>query len=119
MLDEKGEIVAPNEFIPAAERYGLITQIDCWVIETFFYNYHNLSGKNFISKGLYTINISGESIGNNGFIRFLIEQFSRSQIPPQTICFEIRETAAIANFEQARYFMSELKKMGCGFALDD
>ena len=52
-------------------------------------------------------------------MRFLIEQFSRYQIPPQTICFEIRETAAIANFEQARYFMSELKKIGCCFALDD
>ena len=68
---------------------------------------------------MYTLNISGASIGNNGFMRFLIEQFSRYQIPQQTICFEITETAAIANFEQARYFMSELKKIGCCFALDD
>jgi EAL domain-containing protein (putative c-di-GMP-specific phosphodiesterase class I) len=68
---------------------------------------------------LYTINISGDSIGNTGFTRFLIEQFSGYKIPPQTICFEIRETAAIANFEQAKYFMSELKKIGCCFALDD
>jgi len=52
-------------------------------------------------------------------MRFLIEQFYRYQIPPQTICFEITETAAIANFEQARYFISELKKIGCCFALDD
>jgi EAL domain-containing protein (putative c-di-GMP-specific phosphodiesterase class I) len=100
MLDEKGEIVAPNEFIPAAERYGSITKIHCWLIETFFSIYHNLSEKN-ISKGLYTLNISSDSIGNNGFMRFLIEQFDRYQIPPQTICFEITETAAIANFEQA------------------
>lgn len=50
MLDEKGEIMAPNEFIPAAERYGLITKIDCSVIETFFSNYHNLSGKNLLVK---------------------------------------------------------------------
>ena len=119
MLDENGEILAPNEFIPAAERYGLITQIDCWLIETLFSNYHNLSGQQFSSKGLYTINISGDSIGNYGFMRFLIEQFCRYQIPPQTICFEITETAALANFEQARYFMSELKKIGCCFALDD
>jgi EAL domain-containing protein (putative c-di-GMP-specific phosphodiesterase class I) len=68
---------------------------------------------------LNTLNISGDSIGNNGFMRFLIEQFYRYQIPPQTICFEITETAAIANFERARYFMSELKKIGCCFALDD
>jgi len=72
-----------------------------------------------MSKILYTINISGDSIGNNGFIMFLIEQFSRYQIPPQTICFEIRETAAIAKFEQARYFRSEFKKIGCCFALED
>ena len=50
---------------------------------------------------------------------FLIEQFSRYQITPQTICFEITETAAIANLEPARYFMSKLKKIGCCFALDD
>ena len=52
-------------------------------------------------------------------MRFLIEQFSRYQIPPQTICLEITETAALANFDRARYFMSELKKIGCCFALDD
>ena len=50
MLDEKGEIVAPNEFILAAERYGSIANIDCWLIETFFGNYQNLSGKNLLVK---------------------------------------------------------------------
>ncbi|MEG5175352.1 EAL domain-containing protein [Microcoleus sp. B3-D7] len=119
MLDENGKIVSPNEFIPAAERYGLITEIDCWVIETFFSNYHKLPEKDVLSKGLYTINLSGASISNNQFLRFLIAQFSRYQVPPKSIGFEITETAAIANFEQARYFMSELKKIGCCFALDD
>ncbi|MBD1810832.1 EAL domain-containing protein [Microcoleus sp. FACHB-DQ6] len=119
MLDEDGKIVSPNEFIPAAERYGLITEIDCWVIETFFSNYHKLPDKDVLSQGLYTINLSGASISNNQFLRLLIEQFSRYQVPPQAIGFEITETAAIANFEQARYFMTELKKIGCCFALDD
>ena len=119
MLDENGKIVSPNEFIPAAERYGLITEIDCWVIEKFFSNYHKLPEKDVLSQGLYTINLSGASISNNQFLRFLIEQFFRYKVPPQTIGFEITETAAIANFEQARYFMSELKKIGCCFALDD
>ena len=119
MMDENGKIVSPNQFIPAAERYGLITEIDCWVIENFFSNYHKLPEKDVLSQGLYTINLSGASISNNQFLRFLIEQFSRYQVPPQTIGFEITETAAIANFEQARYFMSELKKIGCCFALDD
>ncbi|MEG3931040.1 EAL domain-containing protein [Microcoleus sp. T3_B1] len=119
MLDENGKIVSPAQFIPAAERYGLITEIDCWVIEKFFSNYHKLPEKDALSQGLYTINLSGASISNNQFMRFLIEQFSRYQVPPQTIGFEITETAAIANFEQARYFMGELKKIGCCFALDD
>jgi len=119
MMDENGKIVSPNQFIPAAERYGLITEIDCWVIENFFSNYHKLPEKDVLSQGLYTINLSGASISNNQFLRFLIEQFYRYQVPPQTIGFEITETAAIANFEQARYFMSELKKIGCCFALDD
>ena len=91
MLDEKGEIVAPNEFIPAAERYGLITPIDCWLIETFFSNYHKLSGKQFITKGLYTLNISGDSIGNNGFMRFLMEQFYRYQIPHKPFVLKSRK----------------------------
>ncbi|MEG4232272.1 EAL domain-containing protein [Microcoleus sp. Pol11C3] len=119
MMDENGKIVSPAQFIPAAERYGLITEIDCWVIETFFSNYHKLPEKDVLSQGLYTINLSGASISNNQFLRFLIEQFYRYKVPPQTIGFEITETAAIANFEQARYFMSELKKIGCCFALDD
>lgn len=119
MLDENGELVSPNAFIPAAERYGLITEIDCWVIETFFSNHRKLSGQALLANGLYTINLSGASIGNNQFMLFLIEQFPRYQIRPQTICFEITETAAIANFDQARNFINELKKLGCRFALDD
>ena len=90
MLDGNGEIVAPNEFIPA-ERYGLITKIDCWLIETFFSIYHKLSGQKIISKGLYTLNISGDSIGNNGFIRFLIEQFSRYKIPRKPFVLKSRK----------------------------
>ncbi|MGB8687874.1 MAG: EAL domain-containing protein [Microcoleus sp.] len=119
MLDENGELVSPNDFIPAAERYGLITDIDCWVIETFFSNYQKLSGQQFLSEGLYTINLSGASICNNRFLSFLIEQFPRYKVPPHTICFEITETAAIANFDEARHFISALKKIGCRFALDD
>ena len=119
MLDENGELVSPNDFIPAAERYGLITDIDCWVIETFFSNYKKLSGQQVLSEGLYTINLSGASICNNRFMSFLIEQFPRYKVPPQTICFEITETAAITNFDQARHFISALKKIGCRFALDD
>ncbi|OYQ66571.1 histidine kinase [Pseudanabaena sp. SR411] len=119
MLDENGEILSPNTFIPSAERYGLITEIDRWVVETFFSNYHKLSNQQGLADSWYTINLSGTSIGSEQFLKFLIEQFPRHQVPPQNICFEITETAAIANFDQARYFISEIKKLGCRFALDD
>ncbi len=119
MVDENGELIAPHKFIPAAERYGLITEIDRWVINTFFANYQNIAGPQALQETLYTINLSGSSISNNQFLNFLIDQFPRYQISPHLVCFEITETAAIANFDQARYFINELKKIGCRFALDD
>jgi len=120
MFDEKGKLIAPNEFIPAAERYGLITEIDRWVIKTFFLNYHRICQQQQVSTDrLYAINISGASIGNNRFLSFLIEQFSLYQVPPHSICFEITETAAVAHFDDAQYFMSTLRQIGCRFALDD
>ncbi len=119
MFDEDGESVAPSNFIPSAERYGLITELDRWVIKTFFTNYQSICKYQVSTDGLYTINISGASIGNNQFLNFLIEQFSRYQIPAQNICFEITETAAIANFDQALYFISVFKEIGCSFALND
>ena len=119
MFDERKELVYPNEFIPAAERYGLITEIDRWVIKTFFSNYHRICKQRASIDGLYTINISGASISNSQFLNFLIEQFSLYQVPPHNICFEITETATIANFDDAQYFMRALKQIGCQFALDD
>jgi diguanylate cyclase (GGDEF)-like protein len=119
MLGEKGEIFCPNRFIPAAERYGLITEIDRWVVTAFFSNYHNLANQQVVTETFYAINLSGASICNNRFLSFLIEQFSLYPVPPQNICFEITETAVITNFDQARHFISALKKLGCRFALDD
>ncbi|MEI6065359.1 MAG: diguanylate cyclase, partial [Pseudanabaena sp. ELA748] len=106
MMGENGEIFGPNQFIPAAERYGLITEIDRWVITHFFSNYHNLAKQQV--ETFYAINLSGASICNNRFLSFLIEQFSLYPVPPQNICFEITETAVITNFDQARHFISAL-----------
>ena len=119
MFDEKEELIGPNEFIPAAERYGLITEIDRWVIKNFFSNYQRICQKKISTDTLYTINISGASVSNNKFLKFLIKQFSLYQVPPHNICFEITETSAIVNFDDAQYFISTLKQIGCQFALDD
>jgi diguanylate cyclase (GGDEF)-like protein/PAS domain S-box-containing protein len=120
LVSETGEIVPPMAFIPAAERYGLMPAIDRWVINRFFASYAMLhpdpqSPHDF----LYTINLSGASLSDDRFLEFLREQFEHYAVPPQVICFEITETAAIANLARAVQLIGELKQMGCCFALDD
>jgi len=130
MLDETGEIVSPASFMPAAERYNLMPAIDRWVIRTLFSTLANSglkignaksNGKAQISKpeSLYAINLSGASINDDEFIKFLQTQFAFYRVPPQSICFEITETVAIANLSKAVLFIQELKKLGCYFSLDD
>ncbi|MGB3237071.1 MAG: EAL domain-containing protein [Geitlerinemataceae cyanobacterium] len=123
LVDEDGQIVLPGAFLPAAERYDLIGEIDRWVIEKFFEIYQTSSQKlldySRSSEPLYAINLSGASISNDRFLNFLQEQFLQYNIAPQTICFEITETTAISNLTQAIQFIRSLKKLGCHFALDD
>ena len=120
LVDEQGKLVSPMAFIPAAERYDLMPAIDRWVIHTFLTGYeHYLREHGDRPDGLYTINLSGASVNNPQFCNFLVEQLRQSQIPPQKICFEITETTALSNLEQAANLIHSLKKLGCRFALDD
>ena len=124
MIDENGELVLPGSFIPAAERYKLMPAIDRWVIRTVF-SYAEQTAPATSSSNvelqplLNMINLSGASISDDQFLSFLREQFDRYEVSPQTIGFEITETAAIANLAHAIHFMQELKQLGCCFALDD
>lgn len=108
----------PMAFIPAAERYGLMSQIDRWVVTTAFQEYalHNTESP---PHKTYAINLSGTTLGDEDFLTFLHAQFKQYNIPPANICFEITETAAIANLTQAVKFIQELQAIGCLFALDD
>lgn len=116
LRDEKGNLVAPMAFIPAAERYNLMPTIDRWVIETLFKSW---SLAEHDSKTIYAINLSGTTINDDQFISFLREQFALYQVPPESICFEITETVAIANLTKASQFIRELQRYGCRFSLDD
>lgn len=122
--DEAAPLVLPGTFIPAAERYGLMLEIDRWVVQTFF-DYaerpHASRSSTAVTvlDGLHLINLSGASIGEPQFLRFLQQQFAQHAIPPASIGFEITETAAIADLAQATHFIRELKQLGCQFALDD
>lgn len=117
--DEKGKIILPMAFIPAAERYNLMHLLDRWVISTFFAYLEKENNKTTNYDSLYSINLSGASINDQSFISFVQEQFLKYSIPPEIICFEITETVAITNLTKAAYFIQKLKNLGCQFSLDD
>jgi diguanylate cyclase (GGDEF)-like protein/PAS domain S-box-containing protein len=118
--DEAGRIILPDSFIPAAERYGLMTSLDRWVVENVFKFIarcmHEHPGR---PMAMCAINLSGITIGDDDFLGFLREKFEAYSIPPEMICFEITETSAIANLGSAIRFINELKALGCYFSLDD
>jgi diguanylate cyclase (GGDEF)-like protein/PAS domain S-box-containing protein len=115
MLDEHNQMVPPNSFIPAAERYNLMRSVDRWVIVHAF----NWLVANATADLVCSINLSGQSIGDEQFLHFIFNQFKGTHVAPRKVCFEITETAAIANLSKAADFIGELKAIGCRFALDD
>lgn len=117
MIDEDGEIVPPMSFIPVAERYDLMPEIDFWVVKNFLRYFAQNRRQN--SLGRYTINLSGASINKPKFVDSLETLLTRSSVPSEVICFEITETAAIANLTSAAKSIRQLKQLGCQFALDD
>ncbi len=118
MRDEQGQVVAPDVFINAAERYGLTPSIDRWVIANAL-RWLVSEADERERLAMCSINLSGQSLGDDKFLPYVIEQFERSGIDPSKICFEITETAAIASYSQANRFINSLKELGCKFALDD
>jgi diguanylate cyclase (GGDEF)-like protein/PAS domain S-box-containing protein len=118
MRDEGGRIVSPDNFIAAAERYGIAPAIDRWVIENALRWLVSEADERETLK-LCSINLSGQSLGDDKFLPFVIDQFHRSGLDASKICFEITETAAVASFSQANRFIQSLKELGCKFALDD
>ncbi|HXG44962.1 MAG TPA: EAL domain-containing protein [Gemmatimonadales bacterium] len=117
LLQPDGTLVAPGAFIPAAERYNLMGQVDRWVIREVVALYARHRHRPW--KPIASINLSGASLSDPGLLAFVRDQLARHELSPDTLCFEITETAAIANLGQAAHFIRELKALGCWFALDD
>ncbi|MEW6638999.1 MAG: EAL domain-containing protein [Pseudomonadota bacterium] len=117
LRDKEGRLVAPGDFIPAAERYGLMPMLDRWVVSRAF----KTLADRFGGAGLATcaINLSGATFNDEKFIDFIRAQFELYRIPPSMICFEITETSAIASLDSANRFIGLMKQLGCRFALDD
>lgn len=127
MLDENGSHIAPDEFIPPAEKYNLMPLIDRWVIRTMFSRHaaswrvaqrrrqHNVNHP----VSLCCINLSGASLNDDYFPEFLRDQVDLHKVPPQAVCFEITETVAVKDLQKASRLIGELRAEGFHFALDD
>ncbi|MDJ0926990.1 MAG: EAL domain-containing protein [Gammaproteobacteria bacterium] len=118
MRDENGKLVSPDLFISAAERYGITPNIDRWVVsQAFRWLVSDVDERERLV--LCSINLSGQSLTDDDFLPYVVEQFQTSGLDATKICFEITETAAIASYAQASRFINALKELGCKFALDD
>ena len=118
MRDEDGKLVSPDQFIPSAERYNLMSTLDRWVIHEAL---SQLADRSNEGEARYTIaiNLSGTSLSEDRFLDFVIDELEKQQLPHGAICFEITETAAISNLSRVVHFMKTLKELGCKFSLDD
>lgn len=122
LIDEEGAVVAPGVFFPAAERYGLMPAIDRWVIQHLLLGSPRsplLADAARRTEMRYAINLSGASLNDDRFLLFLEDALRRTRVATSTLCFEITETVAVANFGRVREVMQHLRRFGCRFALDD
>ncbi|NOQ90817.1 MAG: EAL domain-containing protein, partial [Gammaproteobacteria bacterium] len=118
LLDEDNQLIQPNAFIPAAERYNLMQLVDRKVIFETFSFIHKYSDKDE-NITQYSINLSGNTIDDKDIIEYIKQTAIRFDIESKLICFEITETAAIKNINNAKLLIKELKAFGFKFALDD
>jgi diguanylate cyclase (GGDEF)-like protein/PAS domain S-box-containing protein len=121
LREADGSLVPPGLFIPSAERYNLMNSLDRWVIETAFQYYDQLRQyePDTAARTRFSINLSGASFNDDSLYAFIRTQLENYSVPTAQICFEITETAAVFNLENASRFIRNMKDMGCRFALDD
>jgi diguanylate cyclase (GGDEF)-like protein len=119
MVSENSELLPPEKFLSAAERYQLLPAIDRWVIKNALgalaAHASSLRGRAM----RFSMNISGASIASDDFLQFLEGSVVDSGLPPEILCFELTETSAVSNLARADRLMQRLRALGCSFALDD
>jgi diguanylate cyclase (GGDEF)-like protein/PAS domain S-box-containing protein len=119
LQDEHGQIVPPMAFIPAAERYSVMVAVDRWVLRAALDAWQRVCAACASERVMFSINISGTSLCNDNYLAFVLDTVAKSSMPGECLCFEITETAAVSNFQQAQRFITALRELGCRFALDD
>ena len=118
MVGDHGEMIMPSQFLPAAENYEVIFEIDCWVINNILKSVQKL--KQHYDKIEYiAINLSGNTISNPKLEGFISACFEKYQIDPAKICFEVTETHMMMNLDNAKILLEKLRKHGCTISLDD
>ena len=119
MNDESGNKIAPNAFIPAAERYNLMPTLDRWVVKNAIEKLADRGEGERDDRYTLAVNLSGTSLNDDTFLDFILTELESNDLATGAICFEITETAAISNLSRVAHFMTEVKKHGCEFSLDD
>jgi len=117
MIDDTGELLSPVEFIPVAERMGLIHHIDLWVVSHAI-DYIAALPKTQ-EKICFTVNLSSHALQGDYLLPVIKQKLESTWISPSRLTFEITETAAVSNFSTTREMVSKIRALGCRFALDD
>jgi diguanylate cyclase (GGDEF)-like protein len=115
---DDGELIAPSEFMHVAKRYNRMHAVDRWVVSNVLRWMH--ANPACVSElDHLSINLSGHSLNDATLLEFMLEMFELYPVPRERICFEVTETAAIANLDDAADFIREMQDFGCRFSLDD
>ena len=112
-----GEVIPPGSFLPAAERFNIMPELDRWVVENAVRALAESTDPS--SREFWSINLSGQTLTDESFGDFLLSVIHRFRVNPSRLCFEITETALVTNLVQARQLISRVRDEGCQFALDD
>lgn len=118
VVDRNGEHLPPADFIRAAEEYSRMGSVDRWVIETVL-RWMESNRAHLEKLGGFSINLSGHSMNDDSFLDFMFENLVRYEVPREKLIFEVTETTAVANLEDAADFITEMRSIGCRFSLDD
>jgi EAL domain-containing protein (putative c-di-GMP-specific phosphodiesterase class I) len=110
--------ISPAEFLRAAERYRLMSDVDRWVVQTSL-TALGRGGIRLPANRSLSINLSGQTLGDPQFLEFVVDVLDRTGVAPAQLCFEVTENSVITNIEHAQRFIGVLHGMGCQFALDD
>lgn len=117
VLDKSGEVHRPGEFIPVAEKYGIMQDVDLMVVERSLYYLREFHKQG--AEYAFSINLSGNSLSNALVLQKIVDMVSENQDLASSICFELTETAAINSLKMVVEYIDKLRGLGCEFALDD